>query len=67
MPADAVAVLVTRFASMVTSAVSTWFKLSATVSLTVIDPEVGAMTVAMAASASAMAGGLVTGDTTVHR
>ena len=67
LPADAGAALVARFGSTFTSAVSTRFRLSVTVSRRVIAPELGAMTVAVDVSAPAMAGGLVAGDTTVQR
>ena len=67
LPADAGAALAARFGSTFTSAVSTRFKLSVTVSRRVIAPELGATTVAVDVSAPTMAGGLVRGDTTVQR
>jgi hypothetical protein len=67
LPADAGAALVARFGSTFTSAVSTRFRLSVTASRSVIAPELGAMTVAVDVSAPAIAGGFVTGDTTVQR
>jgi hypothetical protein len=66
-PADAGAALVARVGSTFTSAVSTRFRLSVTVSRRVIAPEPGAMTVAVDVSAPAMAGGLVRGETTLQR
>ena len=67
VPADAGAALVARFGSTFTSAVSTRFRLSVTVSRRVIAPVLGAMTVAVDVSEPPMAGGLVAGDTTVQR
>jgi hypothetical protein len=66
LPADAGAVLMAAFDSMRTSAESVRFWLSVTVTRSVIEPEAGAMTVAEEVSVPTMAGGLVSGATTLQ-
>jgi hypothetical protein len=65
-PADAGAVDVALEGPMMTSALSIRLWLSVTVTRTVIEPEAGAMTVAVEVSAPTIAGGLVVGETTVQ-
>src|SRR5688572_15216428 len=65
-PADAGAADVVRVGSTTTSVASTRPRSSMTVTRSVIDPELGAMTVAAAVFAPTIAGGLIVGETTVQ-
>ena len=66
LPADGTAVVVTRVASTVTSAVSVRFWSSVTIRRSVMEPEVGTITVALAVFAPTTAGGFVAGRTTTQ-
>lgn len=66
VPAEAGAVLVAAAVPITTFALSVRFWSSVTVTRTVIEPEAGAMTVAVDVFAPTMGGGLFAGETTVH-